>query len=369
MNYSHSQSRLEINLRDLNDNFLNIRKKIGARKIMAVVKADAYGHGMKECVRSLNSLENGPEYYAVATVDEAIELKKHIGKQQILLLEPINQKNCSILKNNIIPTVFNLGHVEYLKKLNKKIKIHIKIDTGMKDFGIDYREAVDFFKIISSKPWIQIDGVYSHFATSDEKDKTFAIKQLGRFKKIIKTLKKIGINYGLAHMANSGAILNLKDSYFNMVRPGLIIYGYYPSDYVLKSIKIKPTMSLHSEVSEIKKIKKNESVSYGRRFIANDSSKIAVIPVGYADGARRGLSNKIKVIINGKFYQQIGTIQMDKMIVDIGKNKVDINDKVILIGEDKNKKISVEEWARLLNTISYEIICGFGKRIERIYRN
>ncbi len=365
----------EINLSNLNYNYLSIRRSINGKKVMAVVKADAYGHGVEQVTRSLNSLGNDkPDYYAVAFPEEAVELRGLKVDQPILVFDPANKEQAELFfKYDLIPTVFTELHLKTLLNAKKrlsfhdKIKVHIKIDTGMNRLGIDAVNAINFIKKVSSSKYFIIDGIYTHFATSDEKDKIFANSQLKKFKNILKYLDMSKINYGLAHAANSGAILNMLDSYLDMVRPGILLYGYYPSMEVPKTIMSKPVMSLISKVSSVKKIMKDDTVSYGRKFKAAKNTKIISVAIGYADGFNRNLSNFARAIINGKMFMQIGTVTMDRIMFDIGSSNINIGDKVILLGKVGKIKIDAWDWAQILGTIPYEIICGIGKRVPRTY--
>jgi alanine racemase len=233
--------------------------------------------------------------------------------------------------------------------------------------GVNFNEASEFIKKVSKIKNIIIDGIYTHFATSDESNKEFAKIQLERFNRVINILKSSNTNYGLAHTSNSGAILDMPDSYFDMVRPGIALYGYYPSNQTSESIKLKPVMSLLSAVSDLRQIRKGDSVSYGRTYLAKKDTKIISVPIGYADGFNRNLSNKVRVLIKNKFYPQVGTITMDRVMFDIGNDKIKIGDIVTLIGEENKKIISAWDWCKILNTIPYEITCCITKRIPRVY--
>lgn len=369
-----------IDLRKLKKNFLNIREKIGKIKIMAVIKADAYGHGMEAVVTALNSLKDKkPEYYAVAIPDEGVEFRKLNVNQPILVLEPFDVMQVNkLIENNLIATVFTDKHLGILLEGTKKhrlenpgykIKVHIKIDTGMNRLGIRYDEALGFIRNLSFDKNFKIEGIYTHFATSDEQDKTYSSLQLKRFNSIISELRKEKIEYGLIHAANSGAILDIPDAYFDLIRPGIDLYGYYPSKEVSKSIKLSPVLSLVSEVSSIKTIEAGETVSYGRTFKAASRTKIVSVPIGYADGFSRGLSNKVKVIINGKLYPQIGNVTMDRIMVDVFDDDIKVGDKVTLIGKEAGIEITAQEWADILNTIPYEVLCNINKRVPRIYKD
>lgn len=363
-----------INLTNLKKNFLNIRKKVKPAKLMAVVKADAYGHGVKEIVFALNSLgEKKPDYYAVAFIDEAIELRSLGINEPILVFEPVLEQDAeSIYRFNLIPTVFTKKHLDSLIKFQplyfqNKLKIHIKVDTGMNRLGINYDEAFNFLKYVNKKNEFIIDGIYTHFATSDEKDKSFANLQLKRFLNLLNQLKAAKINYGLAHAANSGAILDMPIAYLDMVRPGVSLYGNYPSLETTESIKLFPVMSLVSHAASIKTIQKGDSVSYGRKFTARKRTKIISVPIGYADGFNRLFTNNFKAIIKGKFYNQVGTVTMDRIMFDIQNDNIKIGDEVILLGKKNNLEITAWDWSKKLNTIPYEITCNISKRVRRVY--
>ncbi len=361
----------KINLSNLIFNYLTIRRKTNT-KVMAVVKADAYGHGMIECVKSLESLgDKKPEYYGVALLKEAVELRKaKVIKEPIVCFAPFDKNNLRFyIKYKIYPTITSEKQIKDLSKLklSKKLKVHININTGMGRLGLSFTNAISEIVKLSKHGHIIIDGIYTHFATSDEKDKTFANLQFSRFKKIITILKKANIKTGVIHAANSGAILDMPETYFDMVRPGISLYGYYPSLETTESIKLKPVMSIHSKISTVMQIKKGETIGYGRIFTAKKNMQSGTIPIGYADGLLRGLSNKIKVIIGNSYYTQVGRISMDRISVDVSKGNVKENRKVILLGKKGKLEITAWDWSKILNTIPYEITCSISKRVPRKY--
>lgn len=360
----------EISLDNLLFNFNQIRIKTKT-KIMAVVKADAYGHGMVRCSTHLSKQVNKPDYYGVALIDEAVELRtKTKIVEPILCFAPFDVANIKIYeKYKIIPSLTTTKHVKTLLNYNgrNKLKVHIKVNTGMNRLGIHYEDVISNLKVISGNKNIIIDGIFTHFATSDEKDKTFAELQLTRFCKLLDSLKDAKMNYGLAHCANSGAILDMPQSYLDMVRPGISLYGYFPSLETTESIKLKPVMSIISKLSTISSIGKNESIGYGRLFKANSVIKCGTIPIGYADGLLRGLSNKLHVIIGNKKYSQVGRISMDRISVNLNQANYREGKKVILLGKSGKNIITAWDWAKNLNTIPYEITCGISKRIPRKY--
>ena len=365
-----------IDINNLKRNYLNILKKVNNKKIMAVVKADAYGHNVKFVTYALNSLGiNKPEYYAVATVDEGVELRKLKIKQPILIFDPIDDEQVtSLLKFNLIPSVFTKENLKLLLdtrfrlKLRGKLKVHIKVDTGMNRLGVDHDKAFNFIKELSENDNFVIDGMFTHFATSDERNSRYAKIQIKRFDTLIDVLRKNRIKTGLIHAANSGAILDFPNAYYDMVRPGISLYGYYPSHQTSESIKLYPVMSLVSKVLSVKKIVAGESVSYGRRFFAKKETNVISVPIGYADGFSRALTNKAKGIIKRKTYNQIGTVTMDRIMFDIGNDNIKIGDEVILLGKSRDNKIDAWDWADKINTIPYEITCGISKRVPRVIK-
>ena len=368
-------SQAVIHLSNLKYNLLQIRKKIGQTKFMAVVKADAYGHGAVKVVKYLNTLgKNKPDFYAVSFPSEALELRNSGIKSNIIVFDPFEKENASLcLKQDLVATVFNKRHIDTLKSAfsesnhKKKIKVHIKVDTGMNRLGINHDKAFDFIKDLSERKEFILDGIYTHFAEADSKNKSFTLLQIKRFNKLISKLRNEKINFGLLHAANSAAILDLPETYFDIVRCGISLYGYYPSDETSESIKLKPVMSVRSIVTTVKEIGKGETVSYGRKFTATKKTKIISVPVGYADGYRRGFSNKAKAIINGKIFNQIGIVTMDRTMFDIGNANIKVGDRVTLMGKKKDNSITAWDLAKAIDTIPYEITCGITKRIPRIY--
>lgn len=339
---------------------------------MAVVKADAYGHGMIQTVSVLEKLnQKKPAYYGVALLEEGIELRKSkVTKSPILLFSPLKFDEVNdLLKFKLIPTITSEQEIKDLSKLklNKKLRVEVNIDTGMGRVGVPYEKAFDLIERLSKIKDIIIDGIYTHFATSDEKDKKFAELQLKRFNKVIDRLKSEKINHGIVHVANSGAILDMPNTYFDMVRVGISLYGYYPSTDTSESVKLKPVISLLSEVASINEVRKGNSISYGRKYKTKKDTNIISVSVGYADGINRGLTNKMFCIIKNKKYPQVGTVTMDRIMFDIGDDKIKVGGNVILLGKSKDEEISVSDWCNVLNTIPYEITCGISKRVPRKY--
>ena len=359
----------EINLDNIAYNMQNIRKAIDDKtKIMVIVKADGYGHGAVEVAKT--ALYNGANCLGVAIIDEAIELRKNNIFEPILILgNTIENKLLQVIRYNITQTIFSYDMAKKLsdeaKKIRKSVDIHIKIDTGMGRLGfLPNESSIDEILKIKNLPYINITGIFTHFATSDMKDKSFTTNQFEKYKYMITKLEEKGLTNITKHISNSGAILDLKEYNLDMVRAGIILYGMYPSDDVKKDIKLKPAMSLKTYISYIKELDANNSISYCRTYFTNKKTKIATIPVGYADGYSRLLSNKARVFINGYYANVIGNVCMDQFMVDVTHiPNVKEADTVVLMGGD----ITSEELANLQNTINYEIVCNIGKRVPRVY--
>jgi alanine racemase len=378
-------TRAEIDFAKLAFNVEQIRRHIHGEypnrkiKICGVVKANAYGHGIDEVSRKL--VELGIDFLGVANYDEAIRLRKLIPDTPILVfgtlihskLEPA--KYVSILhKHDLTATVASYDTAKFLndysRKFRSKFRIHIKVDTGMRRIGLDYKRALGTIKQIASFKNLELEGIFTHFAASEEKNKSFSKRQLTRFNKLLQQLKKAGIEFPIVHAANSGAVLDLKSSYFNMVRPGLLLYGYYPGRGVKNKIKLKPVMNLKSKVTFIKKIDTGESVSYGRKFTAKQPEFIGSVPIGYGDGYWRRLSNRSKVLINKRLYRQVGSVTMDWIMIELGRSyKLKIGDDVLLMGEENGVSLGADKLAKLCGTIPYEMLCAVADRVERVYIN
>ena len=359
----------EINLDNIAYNMANIRKAIDKNtSIMAVVKADAYGHGAVEVAKT--ALYNGANWLGVAIIDEAIELRKNNIFEPILILgHTIEHKLLQVIKYNITQTVFSYDMAKKLSdeasKIKKSVDIHIKIDTGMSRLGfLPTQETIQEILSIKNLPYINITGIFTHFATADMEDKTFTKEQFEKYMWVINKLEEKGVNNLIKHISNSGAILDLKEYRLDMVRAGIILYGMYPSSQVLKNIDLKPAMSLKTHISYVKEIEPNVSVSYCRTYFTNKKTKIATIPVGYADGYARILSNKARVFVNGYYANVVGNICMDQFMIDVTHiPNVQEGDIVTLMGDG----ITAEELASLQNTINYEVVCNIGKRVPRVY--
>ena len=363
----------EINLDNIEYNIKNIVNQSEGREVIAVVKADAYGHGAIDIVDTL--LENGVSRLAVAVITEGIELRKNNVNAPIMILgyTPITFAK-ELINYNIEQTVSTLEYAKELSKIaeemHTKAKIHIALDTGMGRIGfIPSEKSADEVKEISKLKGIEIVGLFTHFSTADEKDKTYTNMQFEKLTSFIKMLDDRNVDIEVKHCSNSGAIIDMHETFLDAVRAGIILYGYYPSDDVDKSkLSIKPALTLKTTVSHIKEMDENMYISYGRTYKTNKKSLIATLPFGYADGYSRGLSGKAKVIINGKFANIVGRICMDQCMVDVTDiGDVKIGDEVILLGSEGELKYDADDFAKDLNTINYEIICMLKQRVPRVY--
>ncbi len=367
---------IQIDLDNIEHNLREIRKLIPCTtRIMGVVKADGYGHGSIEVSRILE--KNSTEYLAVATAEEAFELRENKIKLPILCLGFTDEKRYpQIVDLEITQTIYSYLSACILSKIaiaaGKTAKVHIKIDTGMNRIGFPADdESLAQIVDMAELKGIFIEGIFSHLSCSENEDDSYSNMQFDSFRDFCSKLAQKGIRPHIKHISNSGAIIRLPYMSMDMVRAGIMLYGYYPDEALKKNgIMLKPSLSLKSRIIHIKDIPVGASVSYGRRFITEKKSTIATVPVGYADGYPRLLSCKARVIIRGEFAPVVGTVCMDQMMIDITecKEKIKTGDEVVLIGTQGSKTISVEDIAKLTDTINYEIVCRMGKRVPRIYR-
>lgn len=365
----------EIKLDAVKNNVKNIRGllKDGTR-LLAVIKADAYGHGAVEVAKSL-LFDGGADYFGVATYGEAEQLRRAGINTPVLILGAVfGDEYAELVKDNITLTVFDFDTAKKLsdtaKKLGKTAKIHIKIDTGMARIGfLPSEDAVEEIIKISKLDGIEIEGMFSHFAKADEADKMPTRVQFEKFMFIKNELLKRGIKIPICHICNSAGIIDFPEYHLDMVRSGIITYGYYPSDFVNKdALKLESAMSFKSRVVHIKTVEAGTSVSYGGTFTAKEKMKIATVSAGYADGYNRLLSNKADVIINGERCRVLGRVCMDQLMVDATHLKnINLGDEVILFGKSGNNKVTVEETAEIMGTINYEVMCGLSRRVPGVY--
>jgi len=338
-------------------------------KLLGVVKADAYGHGIKEVSKAI---VDHVDYFGVASLDEAAVLRKAGIQKPILVIGAILPEEIEgVFRFNVIQTVSDLDIPKRLSNLarsrDKKVKVHVKIDTGMGRLGFWHEDALDFIKKIAKLKNIIIDGIFTHFPNA-EGDNVFTYNQIRNFKRLTEKLWGNNIYIPIRHTANSMGLIDFKDSHMNMVRPGLMMYGIYPKESLMKNILLKPALTLRTKITYLKSMPAGRTISYGMSYVVRKPTKIATIPVGYGDGYSRYFSNKAEVLIKGIRCPVVGRVCMDMCMVDVGYlENVKVGDDVILIGSQGKEIIRAEELARLINTIPYEILCNIGPRVPRIY--
>jgi len=362
---------VEVNLDAFSYNLRGVRKRVGfGVKIMAVVKANAYGHGSVEIARE--ALAGEADCLAVAFPEEAIALRDAgLSAETLVFTSPMWEQMPLYFDYKLIPAVASIDVAarleEEAQKRNLRCPVHVKVDTGMGRLGFEWNSAADSIVTIARMPHLEITGVFSHFAAADEADKSFSENQLQRFGHVLDALGKLRIEVQDVHMAGSAGILDLPESHFTMVRPGIMLYGYYPSQETTESVPLRPVMSIKSRVVFAKRVAEGTSISYGRRYYTTREVLIATIPVGYADGLSRRLTNRASVLIGGRRYPVVGTIAMDHVMVDVGDDHVAVGDEVVFIGTQGGNQITAWDVARLIDTIPYEITCSVSPRVPRVF--
>lgn len=368
--YFRTQAKIDLDAVEYNYN--NTRAKLPQGcKLLGVIKADAYGHGAVELARFL---ENKCDFFGVACIEEAVELKKAGIKTPILILGYVAPAFYDlVVKYDIRIPVFSYDTAKALSdeavKQGKTVPFHFCIDTGMSRIGFQVNEeSADVCKEICALPNIEAEGLFSHFATADESDLTKALAQREKYKKFVEMLESRGIQIPIKHLNNSAGIMNF-DEYFDMCRMGIILYGLYPSEEVDKSLlDIKPVMSWLTHISHIKTLEAGREVSYGGTFKTTEPRVIATIPVGYADGYPRCLSNKGRVIINGQYAPIVGRVCMDQFMVDVTDvDGAELDSTVTLVGKDGDAEFSMEEVSNAAYSFNYELPCRVARRVPRTY--
>jgi len=361
---------VEIDLDNVACNFLKIKERIGDKKIIGVVKADAYGHGAIEISKVLERY--GAYALATASLEEALNLREAGISLPILVLGYVDPAALGIASHqNVAVTLFDKHFIKRLKIYDSKAKlplnVHINVDTGMGRIGISPEELLPVAESIENLRNVRFQGLYTHFATADN-DLQFAEEQLKIFNELIKNLLRNEIKPEIIHCANSAAILTIgKKSYFNAVRPGILLYGLSPAP--VKDFTLRPALSFKTRIIYVKKIGPGRSISYGRTFIAKKEMLVATIPVGYADGLPRTLSNTGEVLVKGRRAKIVGNVTMDQTVIDVtGFPYIHPGNEVVLIGRQGDEEITATELADKVGTINYEIVSRIGKRVKRIFK-
>lgn len=373
-------SWVEVDRRAITENVQSIKRLLKPGTIfMAVVKADAYGHGAVESTKA--AIAGGAGYAGVATIDEAIELRRGgIDIPILILSEPPISAIPLLLAYNVMPsltsTEFAIKYAEAADSIGQKAPFHLKVNTGMNRIGVRHDEVKDFLRAISFHRALLHVGTFTHFATADAEDTMDFKLQKQRFETALSDMKSIGVNPGIVHAANSAATLRYKDVHYDMVRPGILMYGCYPCQQTFGMVNLIPAMSVKARVTQVNQVPVGEGVSYGLLYRSNGFEKMCTLPIGYGDGLKRGLSGKISFIFNGRKFPQVGNICMDQCMFEIdqrthsGIGRIDpkVGDLVTVVGSEGDAFTTVDEMAELIGTIPYEILIGFGdSRLPRTY--
>ena len=363
----------DVNLDAIYKNIQETRRLLKAdTKLMVIIKADGYGHGAIPIAKVLDPIVDA---FGIAIIEEGIELRENGITRPLLILgvtpTPLYSK---LVEYDIMPAVFSFESARLLaeeaKKQNKTAKIHIAVDTGMSRIGFPVtKESIEVIQKIAKLDGIAIDGCFSHFATADETDKTFTLQQINRFQSFVDELEAGGVHIPVRHLSNSAGIMEVPNAHYDMVRSGISTYGLYPSEEVNKNrLPLCPAMEIKSYVTFVKTLDSGIGISYGQTFVTDRETRVATVPVGYADGYPRALSNQGYVLIRGKKAAILGRICMDQFMVDVtdipGVTEGDI---VTLVGRDKDECITVEELAAMSHSFNYEFVCDIGKRVPRVY--
>ncbi len=376
---------------NLRNNIEQVRNQLqpGVR-LCIPVKADAYGHGAIPVAHT--AVECGADYLAVAAVSEGVELRKAGITIPILVLSlPQPSEFTEIIERHLTPSLCDSELIRMLNvtatAMGRKVPVHLKVDTGMGRIGCSPEEAPDLAQLIANSQGVYLDGVFTHFAVSDSlapEDIAYTKRQIEAFKQVVDNIRRLGIDPGICHAANSAAVFQYPESHFDMVRPGLVIYGYYPGDITeeylngaagggqaRQPVHLKPMMDVRSSIVAIKQVKRGESISYGRQWIAQEDCQVGVIPAGYGDGLLRRYGDNLEVTINGRLYPVIGRICMDQCMIHLGvDSKVSRWDEVIVFGPQEHGALqSAQDIADKADTISYEITCGIDQRVPRVYKD
>jgi alanine racemase len=362
-------TRVEIDLLAIQHNIELIRARTGG-KVMMAIKADAYGHGAETVGRFVQE-RSLVDMLGVSCIEEGIQLRKAGVRLPILIFALITSNRDDIdavFSHDLITTVVDMEPLEAIvqgsRRWNRPIRIHVKTDTGMGRLGLSPEQTLVVIERIAQLPEISIQGLYTHFPVSDAAEDGFTSGQIRQFRELVHKLSSSGIEIGARHCANSGAIINHPESFMDMVRPGILCYGLYPSPDMPKVLDIMPAMTLKTGITYVKRVKKGTGLSYGLTYRPEKDTNIATIPVGYADGYHRCLSNTSRVLISGKTYPVVGRICMDQTLINLGDDLYPLGHEVVLFGKEIITAETVASWS---GTIPYEITCDMSRRVPRMY--
>ena len=359
----------EVNLQQLENNLDAIKRNVAPSKVMLIVKANAYGHGLVEVSKAL---AGKADYVGVAVLEEGILLRKlGIGAPIIVLGGIWGDQILSYLQHDLTLTASSIERLEQINavagSIGVKAKVHLKIDTGMERLGVHYYSAHLLQEAALKCAHVEVEGIFSHFANADSPDLSHARLQLERFQEVLRFYERRSLPMPMRHMANSAAVLQLPESYLDMVRPGIMLYGVYPSPETARTVTVQPAMAWKSRVVYFKVVKPGHAVSYGSTWQPDHMVRIVTVPVGYGDGYFRSMSNRAQLIIRGGKFAQVGTICMDQLMANIEWTSAYNGDEVILLGESGGERITVEDLAHWAGTIPYEILTNINTRVPRVY--
>ncbi|MBR9985275.1 MAG: alanine racemase [Desulfosarcina sp.] len=363
----HFRTSARIHLDHLRFNFREIVKKIAPARLIPVVKADAYGHGAIPVSRCL--VDEGADFLAVAQFQEARELRDSGIDVPVLIFGRLFPDELpEAIRAGFRITLFGVEDIRWIERVpgSQTARVHVNVETGMGRVGVLLDQEPEFFDHLARSRRCVWEGLYSHFATSDEADKSYAREQLNRFNTLMNRLKTKSPLPPMVHMANSGAILDMPDSYFSACRSGIMLYGHYPSTETSRSVSLRQVMTLKTTVAHLRRLPAGHNVSYGRRWKTERETSIAVLPIGYADGVRRHLTGRLQVLTGGRRYPVVGTITMDQMMVDVGDHRVAVGDEVLIWGDTEDGCIQVLDVAEAMGSIPYEMTCGVSRRVQRV---
>lgn len=359
----------EISESNLRHNISMIKRFSPNSSIVAMVKADAYGHSIGIYPKILR--QEGIEYLGFAFADEALEAREMGDSGKMMVLISAKEDEAELYLENSLETAFSSTDIlkifsEKARKANKTVRGHLFIDTGMHRDGVFPSESLEFMRLAENLPNVEIVGICSHLSTADSDDLSFAEEQLDLFNRTVDMLEEKGYHFQYRHISNSAGLVNLPCKQCNLVRPGISFHGIMSDENLAQRMNLRPVLSLKSQVQLTKQLNVGETVGYGLRYIAERDTNVAVVPIGYGDGLLRNLTNRMQCLINGKRYNQIGTICMDECMFDIGNDNVRVGDEVVIIGRQGDDEISVYELANLAGTIPYEITTLITRRVPRV---
>jgi alanine racemase len=361
---------VEVDLHAIRDNVAALKAQAAAPRLMAVVKANGYGHGMVPAARA--ALAGGADWLAVALVEEGEGLRDAgIAAPVLVMTEPPAGAIPRMLQAGLTPAVYTPAFMAALERAGEErdhpVDVHLKLDTGMRRVGVPQADWADALRRVRGSAGLRLHGLWSHFAVADEPDHPFITAQAQEFRRALDVAGEMGLRPELVHLCNSAGTLHLHDDHHDMVRPGLSIYGLEPAPGLAGSTALRPALSWWSQLSLVKRLAPGERVSYGLRWSAEQEVTLGTVPAGYADGVVRALSNRGRVLVRGRSLPIAGTVCMDQFLVDGGDAELAVGDEVCLIGRQGDEEVSADEWAELLGTINYEIVCGVGARVPRVY--